>query len=441
MEKKKTRNKDMFISILLYYFITLLPCYSAFVDLGVGARPLGMGNAFVAVADDANTIMYNPAGLTRIKQEELTATYSKLHAGISGLSDSYVSYVCPINRKYGAIGFGWHNFTTKDLYSENILVFSYGHRLMNRPLISAGINLKYLSKEYETNEWTAINPVFSDGAVAHGVSVDLGLLCRPYKSLFAGLSFENLNNPDIGLKSTDRVPTNCRFGVAYNIEEFSIIKNIVATAETTYRKKEYKLYTGFEGWFLDKTAALRLGCGVGNHTDKDVTAGTGYLFKLKDIEGQIDYAWVYPLNFIEGISGTHRFSMSMRFGKVIEGVEEIDREKEDAIHVANLLNESGIKFYKENKFLKTYDDFKKALKINPKDRKSKRYIKKIKKKMENIIDKGQFKKKEELFYAKGFTYYINDEIEKAVANWEEIPDNEEVKEYLERYKSGNSDGE
>lgn len=32
-----------------------------------GLRPLGMGNAFVAVADDYNSIFYNPAGLARLK--------------------------------------------------------------------------------------------------------------------------------------------------------------------------------------------------------------------------------------------------------------------------------------------------------------------------------------------------------------------------------------
>ena len=32
-----------------------------------GVRPLGMGNAFVAVADDFNSLFYNPAGLARLK--------------------------------------------------------------------------------------------------------------------------------------------------------------------------------------------------------------------------------------------------------------------------------------------------------------------------------------------------------------------------------------
>lgn len=33
-----------------------------------GLRPLGMGNAYVAVADDYNALFYNPAGLARIKE-------------------------------------------------------------------------------------------------------------------------------------------------------------------------------------------------------------------------------------------------------------------------------------------------------------------------------------------------------------------------------------
>ena len=29
-------------------------------------RPLGMGNAYVAIADDFNAVFYNPAGLARL---------------------------------------------------------------------------------------------------------------------------------------------------------------------------------------------------------------------------------------------------------------------------------------------------------------------------------------------------------------------------------------
>ena len=36
---------------------------ATFLKLGFGARPLGLGEAYVAVADDAAALHYNPAGL------------------------------------------------------------------------------------------------------------------------------------------------------------------------------------------------------------------------------------------------------------------------------------------------------------------------------------------------------------------------------------------
>ncbi len=35
-----------------------------FMKVGVGARPVAMGQAFTGVADDANALFYNPAGLS-----------------------------------------------------------------------------------------------------------------------------------------------------------------------------------------------------------------------------------------------------------------------------------------------------------------------------------------------------------------------------------------
>ena len=41
--------------------------------IGVGARPLGMGKAFVAVAEDADGMFVNPAGLGSIHSPKMTS--------------------------------------------------------------------------------------------------------------------------------------------------------------------------------------------------------------------------------------------------------------------------------------------------------------------------------------------------------------------------------
>ena len=44
--------------------------------VGSGARAVGMGGAFIAVADDATAASWNPAGLTQLKKPEISFAYS-----------------------------------------------------------------------------------------------------------------------------------------------------------------------------------------------------------------------------------------------------------------------------------------------------------------------------------------------------------------------------
>lgn len=63
------------IYFVLYALFTVLVGAFPQIALGqelrwthYGTRPLGMGNAYVAVADDYNSLFYNPAGLARLKE-------------------------------------------------------------------------------------------------------------------------------------------------------------------------------------------------------------------------------------------------------------------------------------------------------------------------------------------------------------------------------------
>ena len=56
------------VVVSLALFVTICHAHAAeFPSLYRGIRPLGMGNAFITVADDENTLFYNPAGLNDVQ--------------------------------------------------------------------------------------------------------------------------------------------------------------------------------------------------------------------------------------------------------------------------------------------------------------------------------------------------------------------------------------
>jgi len=459
------KNKKLTILFLILTFnFKLALLHSAFVDLGTGARPLGMGNAFVAVADDANTVLYNPAGLAQLKREEATLTYSQLYVGIDGLSSGFASYVRPINRKYGSFGIGWYNFTTKDLYNENTILLSYGYQILSQqPILFGGLNLKYLAKEYKTNEWTAVNPVFASGTTADGYSIDLGLLCKVNKMLSLGLSIENINQPDISLQSTDKVPMSYRVGAAYKLKELGPVNSLTITLEDANISKTNTIRAGAEGWFMENTLAARLG-----FSNRDISLGAGYVFKIKDSDGQLDYAFISPLNFIDSVSGTHRISLGLKFGELLEESEDYEEEeyeyeegeeetegavspdtpaKVEGAAVTTPIDDKdlkkkarktyleAVKLYSRKTYLKAFDKFSYVLKLNPSDRLSPRYINRMRSNMEQTVNK--FKKEKDLQYAVGYISYVDSKIDIAINVWKKLliidPNNQEVKEYLNKY--------
>ncbi len=68
MHKEKLK---LFKTLILMVFLANLSIPASAVDspwTHFGLRPLGMGNAFVAISDDFNALFYNPAGLARLEK-------------------------------------------------------------------------------------------------------------------------------------------------------------------------------------------------------------------------------------------------------------------------------------------------------------------------------------------------------------------------------------
>ncbi|MBJ6118572.1 PorV/PorQ family protein [Pontibacter sp. BT310] len=88
--------------------LLLVSCFSAeaqvsapkysneFLNLGVGARALGMGNVQVAITSDATSGYWNPAGLLRLPDKyNIALMHSELFAGIA--KNDFASFAMPID--------------------------------------------------------------------------------------------------------------------------------------------------------------------------------------------------------------------------------------------------------------------------------------------------------------------------------------------------------
>jgi hypothetical protein len=73
---------------------------STSTNLGVGARAEAMGGAFVAVADDASALYWNPAGLGQISESRLSGAHTEYLAGIRY---EWVGFVQPVH-DVGSVG-------------------------------------------------------------------------------------------------------------------------------------------------------------------------------------------------------------------------------------------------------------------------------------------------------------------------------------------------
>jgi len=93
-----------------------------FLKVGAGARALGMGGAFVALADDASATYWNPAGIVSIPSTELEAMHAEQFGSI--INYDFVAVVFPLsspNERKTALGVSIIRLAVDDIpYTKNL---------------------------------------------------------------------------------------------------------------------------------------------------------------------------------------------------------------------------------------------------------------------------------------------------------------------------------
>ena len=319
-------QKLRFFSLMIFALISL-PTFAAdihddagtagaaFLKIDAGSRPVGMGGAFTGLANDVNTIYWNPAGLTAVRGRELMVMQN---FSIADINNEFIGYAQPINEKWawGASFIGAFTEIERrrgpsDEPDSTVTVGGF----------AAGLSLAYI-----------LSPELSVGATAKAISqqldvedslggaTDVGLLLRLLDNrLGVGISAQNL-----GFLDTDEdLPMNVRGGLAYQIHTKPSIADptpprdvfaLVADVNIPIVAGFPSFHVGAENWFYD-VLAVRTGYSVskGENPRNGLTFGLGLRRKgeasLENVNFQFDYAFVPD----KDIGDAHRISFITRF--------------------------------------------------------------------------------------------------------------------------------
>jgi hypothetical protein len=128
--------KDYKVFILLLTLVTVpfMGTLSAgryagdFMSIGSGVRPLGMGGAYSAVANDGNAIYWNASGIAQIRESEITFMHAFLYKGIAAYDN--ITFCQPLPNNV-TIGLNLTRLTVDEIpnFDEKYLI---GHNVDER---------------------------------------------------------------------------------------------------------------------------------------------------------------------------------------------------------------------------------------------------------------------------------------------------------------------
>ncbi|MBI4364323.1 MAG: PorV/PorQ family protein [Candidatus Latescibacteria bacterium] len=307
-----------------------------FLRIGVGARALGMGSAFVGLADDGTAAYWNPAGLSTLREREITAMHAEQFGSI--VQYDFLSYVMPVGspgKARQAIGVSLVRLGVDDIpdtrgldiidqngngkfdYPEDLLVvdesrfvfdsdndvallFSYARDV--RGGFSVGGNFKYI------RQW------LGDSLRSNGFGIDLGALYVGRNGFSVGAMLRDATTTRIlwNTGTGEFIAPSLRVGAA-KTRAFRGHRHVLTGAldvqvgfsderlssQAHLGGVTFEFHPGLEYWY-DRRLALRAGFEAQNFT-----AGAGFRYRMLGL----DYAYLdhRDLDSSHRVSGSYRF--------------------------------------------------------------------------------------------------------------------------------------
>ncbi len=274
---------------------------ASFLNIGVGARGLGMGGAYTALADDANALYWNPAGLAKLEKREFTASHAEMFASTRL---DFLAYAHPTSQGTFAAGLTYLSqgkIDGRDAsgrqtagYDASDAAMSAGYaRKFDRAEL--GASFKYIRSHIGSTE-------------AQTVAADVGakramgnlVLAAALRNLGPGLNFQDERND---------LPLRLALGAAYKFAgghaaAAELVNGPRGTGTDVSLGGEYQ---AFKSVFLRAgyTTQTAITGGSGFDAARGLTFGLG----LRNEKWGLDYA-ILPTG---ELGRSHRFSLSARW--------------------------------------------------------------------------------------------------------------------------------
>ena len=299
-----------------------------FLKIGIGARAIGMGGSFVAVANDISSLYWNPAGLARIENSTVIVSHNKW---IADTDFEFIGYTGSLSQRsyigfyFSYLKFGEIEQTTVNEPRGTGKIFSaydyaiagtFAYTLIEN--FSVGATFKYVQQKiWNLSASTVafdVGALFNPGAKPISIGVSLSNFSPELK--FSGSNlydqaeiFQDADLVDIELRTTSfQLPLLFRFGAAYKMplgNENDILLSIEGNHLTD---SEQKVNIGGEYEIMD-VLAVRSGYRY-NDDEGKYSFGFGLKYPItKSIKGNFDYAY----QTMGRLLNSHRISLLMEF--------------------------------------------------------------------------------------------------------------------------------
>lgn len=240
------------------------------LEMGKGARPVAMGEAFCSVADDINSIWWNPAGLAWQIERKICVFHENYYqdiryneiAGIYPLEDILAGMGLSVgelrmNTLVGMDdkGFKTHEFDVKD----SVVTFGIAQILDEGMRLGIGVSVKWVRQEIA--DYKAATEAYS-----------VGLLYKlPYMTV--GVMIENMGKKMKYIKRGYDLPLTFRIGCSKVFWD-----NKILCAIDVNKPRRDKIYINVGGeYYITDNIVIRMGMSLKPDVDIGISSGIGVM--------------------------------------------------------------------------------------------------------------------------------------------------------------------